>query len=155
MAYQLAEGVTQSWKALGLTVSHVGLPPAELAGTRLRAGDFSAALLSVNVGLDPDLYPLLASTQTTTTGSNFSGLQDPNLDQLLLAARGPGTAEARKAAYGALQEQLSGGLYILPIAFRDVVVVASSRLSGPVVRIVGDPAGRFWDVLTWRLAVGR
>jgi peptide/nickel transport system substrate-binding protein len=154
-AFAIAEAVATDWRRLGMTVDHVGLAPAELSSTRLRAADFDAVLLSVNVGLDPDLYPLLASTQTTTTGSNISGLQDPALDKLLVAARGPGTPEARKAAYTALQAQLSAGTYVLPLAFRDVVVVASDRLSGPVVRAVGDPADRFWDVLTWRLAVGR
>jgi peptide/nickel transport system substrate-binding protein len=154
-AFAMAEAVASDWRRLGLTVNHVGLSPAELSSTRLRAADFDAVLLSVNVGLDPDLYPLLASTQTTTTGSNISGLQDPALDSLLVAARGPGTLEARKAAYAALQGQLSAGTYLLPLAFRDVVVVASDRLTGPVVRTVGDPADRFWDVLTWRLAVGR
>jgi ABC-type transport system substrate-binding protein len=155
ITYALAEAVTAGWKSQGLTVGHVGLPPTELSSTRLRLGDFGAVLLAVNVGLDPDLYPLLASTQTTTTGSNLSGLQDPNLDKLLVAARSPGGIDARKAAYSTLQKQLAAGIYILPLAFRDVVVVASDRLTGPVVRTIGDPADRFWDVLTWRLAVGR
>jgi peptide/nickel transport system substrate-binding protein len=155
IAYGMAAAVVDDWKALGLAVTHVALPPAELTSTRLRAGDFDAVLLSVNVGLDPDLYPLLASTQTTTTGSNIAGLQDAALDKLLVAARGPGAFDARKAAYAALQQQLTAGTYLLPLAFRDVVVVASDRLSGPTPRTLGDPADRFWDVLTWRLAVDR
>jgi peptide/nickel transport system substrate-binding protein len=155
IAHAMAAAVVADWKRLGLAVSHVALPPAELTSTRLRAGDFDAVLLSMNVGLDPDLYPLLASTQTTTTGSNFAGLQDPALDRLLVAARSPGTLEQRKAAYSALQQQLAAGMYLLPLAFRDVVVVAGNRLSGQVVRTLGDPADRFWDVLTWRLAVDR
>jgi peptide/nickel transport system substrate-binding protein len=155
IAHGMAAAVVADWKRLGLAVSHVPLPPGELTSTRVRAGDFDAVLLSVNVGLDPDLYPLLASTQTTTTGSNIGGLQDAGLDKLLVAARSPGSLEARKAAYSALQRQLTAGVYLLPLAFRDVVVVTSNRLSGPVVRTVGDPADRFWDVLTWRLAVDR
>jgi peptide/nickel transport system substrate-binding protein len=155
IAHGMAAAVVADWKRLGLAVSHVPLPPGELTSTRVRAGDFDAVLLSVNVGLDPDLYPLLASTQTRTTGSNIGGLQDSGLDKLLVAARSPGSLEARKAAYSALQSQLTAGVYLLPLAFRDVVVVASDRLSGPIIRTVGDPADRFWDVLTWRLAVDR
>jgi peptide/nickel transport system substrate-binding protein len=153
-AYELARAVAQDWTDLGLGVTHRAVGTAEL-GSRARAGDFDALLLPINVGLDPDLYPLLASTQTTTTGSNISGLQDPALDKLLAAARAPGGLEARRAAYSALQQQLANGTYLLPLAFRDVIVVASDRLSGPVQRLVGDPADRFWDVLTWRLAVDR
>ena len=32
---------------------------------------------------------------------------------------------------------------------------SATRLTGPSVRQVADPADRFWDVLTWRLAAGR
>lgn len=155
IAHEMAAGVAADWMGIGLAVTHVALPPAELTSTRLRAADFDAVLLSVNVGLDPDLYPLLASTQTTTTGSNIGGLQDLALDKLLVTARSPGTLDARKAAYAALQRQLVAGVYLLPLAFRDVVAVASDRLSGPMIRTLADPADRFWDVLTWRLAVDR
>jgi ABC-type transport system substrate-binding protein len=155
MAHALAAAVAAEWRALGLRVSHVALPPSELTSTRLRQAEFDAVLLSMNVGLDPDLYPLLASTQTTTVGSNLSGLQDAALDRLLIAARGPGTLEQRKAAYSALQVQLAAGTYLLPLAFRDVVFAASDRLTGPSARTLADPADRFWDVLTWRLAVDR
>ncbi len=154
-SFAVADALVADWRRLGLAATHTGLSPAELSTTRLQVGDFGAALLSVNIGLDPDLYPLLASTQTVTTGSNFSGLQDAGLDKLLSAARAPGTSEARKAAYSALQKQLTTGSYVLPLAFRDVVVVVSNRVTGPVVRAVADPADRFWDVLTWRLTVGR
>ena len=63
--------------------------------------------------------------------------------------------EQRKAAYSALQVQLAAGTYLLPLAFRDVVFAASDRLTGPSARTLADPADRFWDVLTWRLAVDR
>ena len=79
-------------------------------------------MTDVTIGLDPDLYPLLASTQTVTGASNVIGVQDPVLDALLTAARAPGTPEARLAAYAALQVQLAKGRYLLPLAFQDEVV---------------------------------
>ena len=109
----------------------------------------------MTVGLDPDLYPLLASSQTVTGGSNVIGLQDQALDELLATARGPGTMAAREAAYSALQVQLAKGRYVLPLAFADESIVVRDTVQGPVVRQVADPADRFWDVLTWRLAAGR
>ena len=75
------------------------------------------------------------------------------------AARGgprPGHATASaKAAYSALQKQLAAGRYLLPLAFADESVVVRDTVDGPVIRQVADPADRFWDVLTWRLAAGR
>ena len=153
--FAAARRIAADWRRLGLRVSQVGLSAADLVGQRLRTGAFAAAVVDVNVGLDPDLYPLLASTQTTSNGINFSGLQDLALDKLLVAARAPGTDEGRRAAYAVLQKALATGQYILPIAFRDELVVARDSLSGPSVRLIGDPADRFWDVLTWRLAVDR
>ena len=90
-AFRTAEIVAGDWNAIGLSVTHVPLPPGEFVSGRLATGKFSAAVGDVTIGLDPDLYPLLASSQTVTGGSNVIGLQDPALDKLLRAARGPGT----------------------------------------------------------------
>jgi peptide/nickel transport system substrate-binding protein len=150
-----AEAVARDWTALGLIVKHVPLPPGEFVTGRLATGDFSAAVGDVTLGLDPDLYPLLASSQTVTGGSNVIGLQDPALDALLVAARGFGTEEARRAAYANLQKRLATGRYLLPLAFADESVVMRDTVEGPSVRQVADPADRFWDVLTWRLAASR
>lgn len=151
----VAEGIATGWTAAGIDTEAVPLPAAEFASARLREGEFDAALVSVSIGLDPDLYPLLASTQATRGGSNYSGIQDAALDALLEAARGPGTDEARKAAYAALQVRLAERHYLLPVAFRETVVVARDTLAGPEIRTLGDPGDRFWDVLTWRLAYDR
>ncbi len=153
-AWAAAQQVVSDWHRMGFEVTHVGLPVAEFVD-RLTKGDFQAAVADVTVGLDPDLYPLLASSQTVTGGSNMAGVQDPALDTVLTAARAPGTHETRLAAYSKLQAQLAKGRYLLPLAFPDEVMVARDTLEGPVVRQVADAADQFWDVLTWRLAEGR
>lgn len=153
--YAVATAIADNWRGIGLTVIQTPLPGAELVGDRLRTGEFTAAIIGLGIGLDPDLYPILASTQATSSGSNFAGFQDPVLDKLLVAARAPGADDVRRAAYIALQTQLSAGVYLLPIAFRDEVVVVRDTLEGPEIRPIGSPGDRFWDVLTWRLADGR
>lgn len=149
-----AAAVAADWTALGLTVTHTPLAPGEFVTERLSTGEFAAAVVDITIGLDPDLYPLLASTQTLTGGSNIAGLQNQALDTLLEKARAPGTDEERKAAYSALQKALAAGRYLLPLTFADEVVVVRDTLQGPVIRQVTDPSDRFWDVLTWRLADG-
>ena len=155
LTYAAAAAVAADWRALGLSVTHLALPAAELVGERLRKGEFSAAVIDLSIGLDPDLYPLLASTQATSLGLNLSGVQDAALDELLVAARGPGTDEARLDAYRAVQAYLTERQYLLPLVFRELVVVARDTLEGPSARQVADPGDRYWDVLTWRLANGR
>jgi ABC-type transport system substrate-binding protein len=153
--YAVGAQVAADWKALGFTVQVVELDPATLAADRLRTGDFTAAVVSIAIGHDPDLYPLLASSQTRTGGANLFGLQDPLLDDLLEAARKPAAAAARIAAFSAVQKRLAGGTYVLPIAWPDTVVAVDSRLSGTQNRAVSDGSERFWDVLDWRLADDR
>ena len=153
--YLAAKSVVRDWSRMGFTATHVALPPGEYAGDRLSTGTFQVAVADLRIGNDPDLYPLLASSQTLTGGSNVIGLQDPALDALLEKARAPGSMEARTAAYSALEAQLGKGRYLLPLAFPDEVVVLRDTLQGPIARQVTDGSDRFWDVLTWRLAVGR
>jgi peptide/nickel transport system substrate-binding protein len=154
VAYAAATAITDSWQALGLAVRHLPLPAAELLGDRVATGSFQVAVLPLAIGLDPDVYPLLASSQTRTGGSNVVGLQDPELDRLLVAARTPVGESNRLAAYSTLQQRLSDRQYILPLAFRDDYVVLKDRVVGPESRPIGSSGDRYWDVLTWRLADG-
>ena len=150
-----AAAVAADWKYIGIQVTHLPLPPGEFVTERLATADFTVAVADVRIGLDPDLYPLMASSQTLTGGSNIIGLQDPALDALLLAARKPASPEDRGAAYKALQVQLASGMYLLPLAFADEPIVVRDTLQGPRLRQVADRSDRFWDVLTWRLAADR
>ena len=143
-----AARVAAAWSSLGIPTTVTSLAAGALVA-RLRAGTFVAAVADVNVGLDPDPYPLLGSTQVQTGGSNVSGFQDPALDAALAAARAPGTDAARGAAYSRLQALLGKLEPILPLFFRDNVFVVSDRLVGPRPVPVADLSGRFWDVVTW------
>ena len=137
----------------GIKTTVVAVDPATLV-QRIRDASFDAVLLDVNIGLDPDLYPLLASTQAGPDGSNISGVQSVKLDALLEAARLPGTTAARKTRYAALQDYLSTEQVMPPLLFRDYLVAYRSVVDGPRARELGDLSDRFWDVLTWRLAAG-
>ena len=143
-----AARVAAAWTSLGIPTTVTSLAAGDLVG-RLRGAEFVAAVADVNVGLDPDPYPLLASAQVQAGGSNVSGFQDPALDAALAAARAPGTDAARGAAYARLETLLGRLEPILPLFFRDSVFVVSDRLVGPRAVPVADASGRFWDVIAW------
>ena len=154
VAYAVAQAVVDAWHGVGLAARIVPLPASELLGDRVARGDYQVAVLPFAIGLDPDLYPLLAASQTRTGGSNVIDLQDPELDKLLVAARSPVDDASRIAAYKALEQRLAARTYMLPIAFRDEYVVLRDNVEGPESRPVAGPGDRYWDVLIWRLADG-
>ena len=125
---------------------------------RLRAGDFAAAVVDVNVGLDPDPYPLLASIQTLA-----GGRERVRASRTRRSTRSP----RRRPAPGtrrrpARRPTPTSSGYLADASFdgsdrlaRRVVSCCPSRVAGPTVRRLGDAADRFYDVLTWRLANDR
>lgn len=142
-----------AWTDFGIGVDVVETPASQLA-TKLRTGDFTAAALDITTGLEPDLYPLLASSQVRGAGTNLSGYQDPALDTLLEAARKPGKPETRAAAWKALLTGLAARQPLLPIAWHSESVLFRG-VEGPTARLIAGPGDRFWDVLAWRLAADR
>jgi ABC-type transport system substrate-binding protein len=149
----VTRSLKDAWEDFGIGVDIVETPASELA-TKLRTGDFTAAALDITTGLEPDLYPLLASSQVRGSGTNLTGYQDPALDTLLEAARKPGTAEARTAAWKALLTGLAARQPLLPIAWHSESVLFQG-VNGPTARLIAGPGDRFWDVLAWRLAADR
>ncbi|MEI7744102.1 MAG: peptide ABC transporter substrate-binding protein [Chloroflexota bacterium] len=149
----VAAYVRDAWTRLGLTVGLVEAPIAEL-GPRLREGDFTASVIDIAEGLEPDLYSLLASSQVVSSGSNLAGFQDPGLDTLLEDARKPGTLETRQAAWKALLAGLAERQPMLPLVWSDEVMV-SKGVEGMTPRLISRPGDRYWDVLAWRLAARR
>lgn len=154
LTWAAAERVADGWRAIGFAVELTGLKREELA-RRLQLGEFMLSVVSINLGLDPDLYPFLASTQVRTDGSNISGYQNRDLDNLLAKARIPGSPFDRRTAYKRIQAYLAGNDPILPLYFSRQALLVSPRVSGVSIRQIGDPGDRYWDVLTWRLADGR
>jgi ABC-type transport system substrate-binding protein len=150
----VAEAVAADWRALGFTVDLLTLTPKEFVDDHLATGAFDAAVVDVNVGLDPDLYPFYASTQTTTGGANITGIQVPALDKKLQAARKYASRAVRLAAFKDLQAYLGTAEFTLPLFFRTEPIVLRDRVFGPTIREISDPGSRYWDVLTWRLAAG-
>jgi ABC-type transport system substrate-binding protein len=154
VVYETAVEVAGAWRAIGLDVKIDAVPTAAYIA-RLYAGQFGSAIVDFEVGLDPDLGPMLLSTQVSSGGSNVSGMQDPTLDQLLVKVRKTVDPAARKLAVSDLERYLSTTLPILPLAFRDYDLVVSNRVRNLVSNDIAGPSGRFWDVIDWRLASAR
>lgn len=148
----VAERIAEDWTTLGLGVRVTPLAPDVLLEDRLRPGSFDVALLDVELGLDPDLYPLLVSTEAVVGGSNLSGYQSSFMDRLLDDARRVAAPEIRAERSRALQATLAREMPLIPISFPDHLFLVREGVSGPTGRQIADLRERYWDVLAWRLA---
>jgi hypothetical protein len=86
------------------------------------------------------------------TGGNVAGIQLKDLDLLLNRARLPGDRATRTAALVALQKWLAETNYILPIRFRAVELLTSSRVTQVAPMLVDEPESYLRAVLSFRLA---
>ncbi len=149
----VADYVRESWTDFGFKVAAGEKKGMDLAAS-LREGEFTAAVVDIAERLEPDLYPLLGTSQVQSTGSNMAGYQDADLDPLLEAARKPGTDEEQAAAWTALLKAVAGRQPILPLAWNDEIMLARG-VDGVTPRLIADTGDRYWDVLAWRLAADR
>jgi len=149
--YRIAVAVAADWRAIGLDVVLVAANSADYR-QQLSAGQFSAAVVDFGLGLDPDLSPILQSSQASTGGSNVSGIQDTALDHLLQVAQQAISEGDRKNAVSAVEKYVSTNLPILSLCFTDYDFVVGGRVRGIDSNEIGDPSGRYWDVIDWRLA---
>ncbi|HEY8168405.1 MAG TPA: peptide ABC transporter substrate-binding protein [Candidatus Limnocylindrales bacterium] len=147
-----AERVVAAWKDLGIKATLKAYPPAEFVEGQLRSGDFDAAVVEMDLGLDPDLTALLDSSQAARGGSNLAGFQSAKMDGLLAAARMAVDPAQRATKSAELQRELAERMPFLPLFLEDRVEILGDRLDGPTPRLISRPSDRFWDVLTWRLA---
>lgn len=146
----VAAQAAAAWTAFGIPTRVTELSPIDLT-SRFASGTFQLAVLNVDVGIDVDLYPLLGSG-AVLTGGNVAGIQLKDLDLLLNRARLPGDRATRTAALVALQKWLAETNYILPIRFRAVELLTSSRVTQVTPMLVDEPESYLRAVLFFRLA---
>ena len=146
----VAAQAAAAWIAFGVPTIITEVD-AETLTSRLATGDFDLVVLNVDVGIDPDLYPLLGSA-AVLSGGNVVGIQLKELDALLNEARKPAEREARVKALAAVQRWCAANNYLLPIRFKGEELLVASRLTGLVPLLVREPETHLRDVLSFRLA---
>ncbi|HNP70684.1 MAG TPA: peptide ABC transporter substrate-binding protein [Kouleothrix sp.] len=99
----VANEIARQWRQIGVRVDVQPLD-AETLRQRLAAHDFTMALYGLQrLGADPDVYELWHSSQADA-GTNYAGLRDDQVDQLLADGRRE-SDEARIAIYRDFQRR--------------------------------------------------
>jgi peptide/nickel transport system substrate-binding protein len=131
---------------IGVTVSVA--PPGGFLGSVLDPGRFQMAIAAWDLGPDPDLGDLWASSAIPPHGFNVSAAPpDPFLDQDLEAVATLGQEPGRLAALRRVEADLAANPPAVFLYAPEESLVVSSRLHSVVVPPVGDP---FADAGSWR-----
>ncbi len=146
---KLAESVAKQWGEVGVRALLNPLSPADFRTRVVIGKDFQAALLTQEVGSDPDQYVLWHTTQET--GSNISGLKLPKLDKALEDGRHMQSREERSPKYldfqrFILEEEPVSFLYYPKYSF-----VVSTKIQGLDLRPLGVPKDRLQGITDWKI----
>lgn len=120
-----AERIAVAWEALGVAVPEASASWNYLLKL-LRMGDFKVALVHLGGHSDEDLYQLFHSRGD----SNFSGVDDPELDRALSDYRGASDRAGRDRAKQAIAARLAALRIVSMIHAPTRVLLASRRVEG-------------------------
>ncbi len=67
-------------------------------------GQFDTVILGWTIGQDPDIFDVWHSSKAVSGGLNFTRYINPEIDEILVSARGTPDMKKRKALYAKLQE---------------------------------------------------
>lgn len=159
-----ANEIARQWATLGVNVTVEQLSSQDLQA-RLAAHDFDLALHAwQRIGPDPDVYELWHS-DTAEDGANYAGLQDGEIDTLLLSARQTPDQEVRAAAYSAFQRRWIELAPSIPLYQAQLVYLMSSDVNGVDLPLSNSPEvastliygreGRFHNLQSWFLQSSR
>lgn len=146
----LANEIARQWRQIGIRVSVEAVAPA-LVAQRLAEHNFTVALHSWNdVGDDPDVYAAWHSSQIDK-GTNYAGLADDQLDQLLVAGRTTTDQNKRKQIYAEVQRRWVELVPSLPLFQPRLVFIHDAAIvpSGLEGTLLDGSADRFRTISAW------
>lgn len=145
----VAQEIAAQWNRLGAQVDVAVSGASQFVEGVLLPRRFAAALVSIDLGPDPDPYPFWHSAQASGQGRNLAGFADETVDQLLENARQTTSAGERAAAYRQFQQvfaQLDPAILLHSPSYQYVV---DSDVKGMSPGLLFAPSSRFRDVQRW------
>ncbi len=143
----VASALATQLRAIGIQLTVSVVPASTFLDSVLTPGSFQLALAAWDLGPDPDVSALWASSATPPQGFNVSrGGVDPFLDDDLAALATVSAPAERRAAAARIGQELGRDLPAVFLYAPEESLVVSSRLSHVTVPAVGDP---FADAASW------
>ncbi|MBI2906506.1 MAG: hypothetical protein HYX92_02490 [Chloroflexi bacterium] len=143
------EEVVRQWRTLGVRAELSASSPSRLLRDFVVPRRYQAALYGLDLGYDPDPYPVWHSSQKTEPGFNFPAFANEKADRLLEQARQMTSQGERAKLYAEFQsifaEEAPGVLLYYPT----YVYAVDASVKGTSFGVVFEPGNRFLNVKDW------
>jgi len=146
----IATDVAAQWRQLGFDVSVEAVNRDEFMN-RLRNGDFQAAIVSLHIGSDPDVYRYWHPGQAEN-GQNYGNVNNNEIAELLEIARRDNNGINRTSVYQQFQERFAEQAIAIPLYYPLYTFVADDQIQGIKLGFLGTSADRFRNIKNWRPA---
>ena len=149
----VAQEVARQWRAIGVYVNAVAVPPLELRDA-LERRDYQAALVELALPGNPDPYPLWHQTQIAS-GQNYAGLDHRRISEIIETARITVDPTRQAALYREFQElfadEVPAVLLYQPVYTYGVDRKVQGVQMGPLMH----PSDRLATISSWYIATRR
>ena len=146
---QLAEDIAAQWALLGLQVEVEAVDADDLAD-RLSTGRFQAAIATLRIGGDFDLYRYWHPAQYDN-GYNYGAVSSNEVSELIEQARREIYSDRRALLQQQFQEAFAADAIAIPLYYPLFTYVVDSRIEGLQLGYLTSPADRFRTIDDWRI----
>jgi peptide/nickel transport system substrate-binding protein len=146
---RIAENIAQQWQSLGVSVSVKAFPAATYLQDQVLPRGFTAALLEVDPGPDPDPYPFWHSSQIEPPGRNLSNYGTPQMDDVLERARQNTDAARRKDLYELFEGYIIADTPAVPLFAPVYIYAQRTQVQGTRPALLFTPSTRFTNINEW------
>ncbi|MEX2225683.1 MAG: peptide ABC transporter substrate-binding protein [Dehalococcoidia bacterium] len=145
----IAENVARQWQSIDVEARVVPLDATSYIDETLLPRAFTAALVEIDPGPDPDPYPFWHSSQITPLGRNLSNYANARMDDVLERARQTTDVQRRRELYEVFSTMLITDLPAVPLHAPAYMYVQSQRTQGFAASLLFTSASRFANVNQW------
>jgi peptide/nickel transport system substrate-binding protein len=146
---RVAQEIARQWIKLGMEIDVRVNGASQFVEGVLLPRQFHTALVTLDLGPDPDPYPFWHSTQAFGEGRNLASFVEPTVDELLENGRQTTSPAERAAAYRQFQQifaQLSPAVLLYTPTYQYVV---DADVRGMAPGLLLAPSTRFRDIQRW------
>ncbi len=152
---KVAETLKRQWSLIGVQVNIQAEDMPTVLRRSSRDRDTQVVLWNVLYSRDQDLSPIWWSGQTGERGTNFSGLSDKDVDELINKTKAATSTESLLQAQIALSDKLLQKFPAVFLARPEYGYILSTRIKGVPDKLqILKPSDRFQQLNKWYIKTG-